>query len=262
MRRWLVISGFAAATLVLALGGSAALWGRPGWLLTPWQRLLAPSADRHEALRELQQQLDHLSAENALLRQRLGQYAAITGEGGFPPERVVVARGRVVGRTVRSGRRFLDLDVGTDHGVLRDQPVADGWSLVGLVAGVREGRCLVQELTDGEARLPAAILGPAGVLAEGVLAGDGDPGVARLDFVEPREGLRIDVGMAVVTAGSDGRLPPGLVIGRIDQAVRGTGAEHWKLRVRLAGDPSATGSLLILRVPERPVTVVPAPAAE
>jgi len=253
MKPWITVTLLAIATAVLAAGGAAALWGSPGWLLTPWQRVLSPSSERHDALRSLQEQVARLNAENALLRARLKQYGAISGEGGFPPERVVVARGRIVGRTTRAGRRFLELDADTADGVLRDQPVADGWSLVGLTAGVREGRTLVQDLADSESRIPAAIIDGTGVLAEGVLAGTGEPGFARLDYIEPREGLRIDAGASVVSAGSDGRLPPGLAIGRIDSAGRGSGAEHWKLRVRLSGDASSAESLLVLRIPERRV---------
>lgn len=262
MKPWITVIILAIATAVLALGASAALWGSPGWLLTPWQRLLSPGGVRQDALKDLQAQVARLSAENALLRARLRQYAAVVGEGGFPPERVVVARGRIVGRTARAGRRYVELDVGTADGVLRDQPVADGWSLVGLTAGVREGRTLVQDLSDAESRVPAAIIDGSGVLAEGVLAGTGEPGMARLDFVEPRDGLRIDAGMAVVSAGSDGRLPPGLAIGRIDSAVRGGGAEHWRLRVRLSGEAASAESLLVLRVPERPPRGEPRGPAE
>ncbi len=260
MRPWFAVVALTVATVVLAAGAAAALWGRPGWLLTPWQRVLAPSPAQHDALRTLQDQVAHLSAENALMRGRLQQYADIAGEDGFPPARVVLARGRIVGRTMRTGRRFLELDAGTADGVLRDMPVADGWSLVGLTAGVREGRCLVQDLADSESRVPAAILDATGVIAEGVLAGTGEPGYARLDFIEPREGLRIDAGMAVISAGSDGRLPPGLAIGRIESATRGTGAEHWDLRIQLSGDAAAAESLLVLRVPEKPApSATPSP---
>lgn len=260
MKPWLTVTLIGLATAVLAAGGAAALWGRPGWLLTPMQRAVAPSGEQHDALKILQDQVAKLTAENALLRARLKQYASITGEGGFPPERVVVARGRIVGRTARAGRRFFELDTGTADGVLRDLPVADGWNLVGLTAGMREGRCLVQDLADSESRVPAAIIDGNGVVAEGVLAGAGEPGFARLDFIEPRDGLRIDPGMAVASAGSDGRLPPGLAIGRIESAGRGTGTEHWRLRVRLSGDASAAESLLLLRVPERRTAETAKPA--
>ncbi len=251
MKPWITVSLLAVATGVLATGGAAALWGRPGWLLTPWQRAVAPSGEQHDALKSLQDRVTRLTAENALLRARLKQYGSIAGEGSFPPEQVVAARGRIVGRTARTGRRFIELDVGTADGVLRDLPVADGWNLVGLTAGMREGRCLVQDLADSESRVPASIVDATGVIAEGVLAGAGEPGFARLDFIEPRDGLRIDAGMAVVSAGSDGRLSPGLSIGRIESAGRGSGGEHWQLRVRLSGDAGAAESLLVLRLPER-----------
>ncbi len=251
MKHWIAVSGLTLATIVLATGGAAAMWGRPGWLLTPWQRAIAPSGEQHEALKLLQDQVAKLTAENALMRARLQQYASITGEGGFPAERVVIARGRIVGRTARSGRRFLELDAGTADGVGRDMPVADGWNLIGLTSGVREGRCLVQDLADSESRVPASIVDASGVIAEGVLTGAGEPGFARLDFIESREGLRIDPGAVVISAGSDGRLQPGLAIGRIESAIRGSGSEHWKLRVRLTGNASAAESLLILAVPAR-----------
>ncbi len=252
MKPWLGITAAALATGVLALGGSAALWGRPAFLLDPWQRLFAPSGASLDAVKDLQDQVARLNVENILLRRRLDQYSSIANEGGFPPERVVVARGRVVGRTARSGRRFLELDVGAGHGVTRDLPVTAGWSLAGLVTGVREARCLVQDLSDSEARIAAAVLDGRSVIAEGVLAGSGSPTRARLLFIEPRDGLRIDPGALVVTAGSDGKLPAGLLLGRIASAARGSGAEHWDLQVQLSADASTAESLLVLRVPEAP----------
>jgi cell shape-determining protein MreC len=260
--RWLTFAGLVVATGILAAGGSSALWGRPGSLLTPWQRQLAGEGQDSPLFRDLQTQVARLNTENVQLRARLEQYAQIRGEGGFPPERVVVARGKVVARTARAGRRFLELDVGSGDGVLRDQPVAAGWALAGVVIGVREGRCLVQELADSESRIPATVLDSRQVLAEGVIAGDGAPGWARLDFIAPRDGLRIDPGMNVVSAGSDGRLPAGLVIGRIEQALRGTGADHWRITVRLAADASAAESLLVLAVPATPPPAPVSPAAE
>lgn len=260
MRTWAAYAGLSAATAVLAGGAAAALWGVPDWALLPMQRALAPGArdDRHGG----EARIVALEAENAMLRARLDQYAAIAGEGGFPPERVVLARGRVVARTLRSGRRYSELDVGSAAGVLRDLPVAAGWSLVGMVAGVREGRCLVQEIADAESRLPAMVIDGGTVVAEGVLAGTGDPAAARLDFIEPREGLRIDPGMAVATAGSDGRLPPGMSIGRVVSASRGESpAEPWRIRVQLAAVGATGESLLVLRSPGPPRPAVPPPPA-
>lgn len=259
-RRWFAIAGLALATLALALGAKA-LWGRPGWLLDRWQRAVAGGGVADDPDADLHAQVVRLNAENAALRMRLGQYDQIRGEGGFPPERVVVARGRVVGRTARIGRRYLELDVGTSDGVVRDLPVAAGWRLAGMVVGVREGRCLVEELSDSESRVPAAILDGRQILAEGVLAGDGEPGWARLDFVEPREGLRIDAGQNIVSAGSDGRLPPGLVIGTVETARNEGGSEHWKIRVRLATTAAALESLLVLKVPDPPPAPAQPPAA-
>jgi cell shape-determining protein MreC len=257
-RRLLSIIGLSLATLVLALGGATWVAGGTAWLTTPWMRWWASgegSAERDL----LAQQIVRLNAENAVLRARLDQYRQIAGEGNFPPLQVALARGRIVGRTVRAGRRYVELDVGAGDGVVRDLPACDGWALAGLITGVTEGRGLVQEITDSESRIPAAILAAGKILAEGVLAGGGDPRECRLDFIEPRDDLRIEAGMQVVTAGSDGRLPPGMVLGEVVRAVRGIGAEHWRITVRPAAATATAESLLILRVPERPATVAAEP---
>jgi cell shape-determining protein MreC len=257
-RRILSIIGLSLATLVLALGGASWVVGGTAWLTTPWQRWWAsggPDSERDQLL----QQVVRLNAENAMLRSRLDQYRRIAGEGNFPPIQVAVARGRIVGRTARAGRRYVELDAGAGDGVVRDLPACDGWALAGMVTGLTEGRGLVQEITDSESRIPAAIIAAGKVLAEGVLAGSGDPRECRLDFIEPRDDLRIEAGMQVVTAGSDGRLPPGMVLGGIVRAVRGIGAEHWRILVRPAAATATVESLLILRVPERPATVAAEP---
>ncbi|MCS6971346.1 MAG: rod shape-determining protein MreC [Planctomycetota bacterium] len=245
--RWTLLA-LAIATAVAISGALAAFLALPQDLLLPLQRWLAPPRMPAEALSDLQARCLQLAAENAALRERLRQYAEIAGESGLPPPRVVAARGRVVARTQRTGRRFVELDVGSADGVVRDAPVVDGWRLVGVVVGVRERRCLVRELADSESRVPAAILGPEGLISEGVLSGSGLPGTARLAFVEDREGRRIEPGMAVVSA-RDAALPYGLAIGRIAQATRGARGEHWRIEVELLADSARTDSLLVLRVP-------------
>jgi cell shape-determining protein MreC len=256
--KWWSITLMAAGTLALALGGSAWLTGRPAFLLSPWQRLWAPPPPPADQVQLLTEQITRLNAENVILRTRLDQYRRIQGEGGYPPEQVVVARGRVVARTARSGRRYCELDVGGGDGVLRDQPVVAGWTLVGLVAGIRDRRCLVQELTDSECRIPASVFDGRQLLAEGVLAGSGVAGVCQLEGIEPREDLRLLPGMPVVSAGDDGRIPAGLVIGVIATAQGGTGSEAWRITVRLPVTSQTVESLLVVDVP--PVPAAP-PAA-
>ncbi len=89
----------------------------------------------------------------------------------------------------------------------------------------------MQEVADTESRIPAAVMGGRQKLEEGVLAGLGHPRPLTLDSVEVQDGVEIGPGMPVVTAGADGRLPAGLVLGTIETATRGGVGEHWHITI-------------------------------
>lgn len=233
---------------IVASGIGRALWSRISAPLTPWQRGLAVSGGPAPGrVGELEEELASLRAENAVLRTRLTDYEAIRGEGQVAPERVVVARGRIVERSARAGRRFCTLDVGAAAGVKVRMPVVVGWSLAGVVAGVNAGRCLVRGITDSESRIPAVIYDDRRLIAEGVLVGTGQHGRAMLDFVEDRPDVQITPGMTVLTSGLDGALPPGLVLGRISSAERPPSVDHWRIEVLPLRDAEASESLLVLQ---------------
>jgi cell shape-determining protein MreC len=252
--RNLVLAGsLAAVALGLAASGVGAwLWGRAGGWLAPVKRGLAGGETAGEDLAALREQVVRLNAENVLLRTRLGEYAAIRGEGGVPPEQAVVVRARIVARTLREGRRYCEIDAGAVDGVNKGMAACLGWTLTGLVAGVQEGRALVQLVSDGESRIAAALIDGDKVVAEGVLRGTGHRAKLTLDYVEDREGLAIVPGMRVVTAGSDGRLPAGLVLGLVVSAVRSSTADHWHVEVAPLREAESADSLLILRFADAP----------
>jgi cell shape-determining protein MreC len=130
--------------------------------------------------------------------------------------------------------------------------VCAGWSLVGLVAGVQEGRCLVQQLSDSESRVPALLMDSEKMIAEGVLTGIGKRGLFLLDFIEDRGGIEVTKGMHVVSAGSDARLPPGLVIGTVSDSSRSSTANHWRVEVTPLRVAEACETLLVLRFANPP----------
>ena len=261
----------AAGAGILALTGTMAA-GPLGWLrahLAPISQPLAEafSAKGTTAAEDvagvLLEQVAKLGAENAEMRTRLAEYAQIQGEGKVPADRVVIARGRIIGRTRRSGRRYLELDIGRVDGVVKGMPVAMGWTLVGQIAGTDDGRCLVQELTDAECRVAATVLdlgtlneAPAGGesakptiptrLCEGVLAGTGRRDDLVLTFIDAAPELPLRPGLAVVTAGADGRFPAGMVLGFISEANH-AGSDAWQVRVVQPRDPEIAESLLVLR---------------
>jgi cell shape-determining protein MreC len=195
----------------------------------------------------LEEQLVRANAENAILRSRMEDYLSIRGEGNLPPAQVVVVRARIIARTVRQGRRYCELDVGAVDGVSVGMAACLGWSLVGAVVGIQEGRSLVQLISDSESRIPAALLEKDVRLAEGVLSGSGRRGLMLLDYIEERDGLRVMAGQRVVTAGTDGRFPPGLVLGTVTAATRSATADHWHVEVAPLREADSADSLLILQ---------------
>ncbi|MBA2482409.1 MAG: hypothetical protein H0V44_17235 [Planctomycetes bacterium] len=240
-----VMVGVTAVAVVTGLGG--VVWNRAGKPLEPIQRGMARIAGEDDETTSLREQVIRLNAENVVLRTRLSEYLSIKGEGGIPPEQAVVVRARVIARTHRAGRRYCELDSGAVDGVLKGMPVCSGWSLIGVVAGLQDGRCLVQEITDSESRIPAAIIDAQQKIAEGVLVGGGWPGKVSLEFVEHVEGLAITPGMHVVTAGADGRLPAGLVLGTITSANLLAGADHWQISLTPMRHTGNVESLLLMR---------------
>ncbi len=247
--RNLVVAGsLAAVALSLAASGVGSwLWGRAGGWLVPVKRGLAGGDVSGDELAALREQVVRLNAENVLLRTRLGEYAAIRGGSGVPLEQSVVVRARIIARTLREGRRYCEIDAGAVDGVTKGMAACLGWSLTGLVAGVQEGRALVQLVSDGESRIAAALIDGEKVIAEGVLRGTGRRAKLILDYVEDRDGLAITPGMQVVTAGSDGRLPPGLALGLVVTAARSSTADHWHVEVAPLREAELADSLLILR---------------
>lgn len=233
------------AALVLT-GGARRLWQGLGSFMGPWQADLAERTQVDEDLTQLQERVLRLNVENVVLRRRLADYQQIHGEGRVPPAQVVVARGRIIARTQRQGRRFCELDVGAVDGVERGMPVVLGWTLIGSVAGLQPGRCAVRQLTDVDSRVPVGLYSDQELLAEGALRGTGVADEAALDLVEERPGLEVLVGQRVVSAGLAG-FPPGLAVGTVTAAQRGGPADHWTITVRLLRTAEQAESLLVVR---------------
>lgn len=249
----------AVTVLGISTGLVGMIWERCDNVMRPWQRGLvhetdatfieSPSAADAVGVRE---QMLHLGAENTFLRQRLAEYESIRGEGAVDPHQAIIARARIIGRTVRAGRRYVELDAGALDGVSKGQAVCVGWSLVGVVAGLQDGRCLVQQVTDSGSRIAAAIVNHKEMIVEGVLTGTGERAQLELTLVEDRPGLAIAPGTAVVTLGTDGGVPAGLVLGTVTEAQSPVTTNHWRIAVAPVRTVEAAESLLIIGGLKRP----------
>jgi cell shape-determining protein MreC len=235
-RHLLVASLLLVLSLALvATGVVRSAWLRMSAVLSPRRSAASPepaTTTLEQQLLAAQEQATRLSTENALLRDRLAEYQEIKGEGGVQPP-AVVGRGWIFHRSLRQGRRFCELDLGAVDGVEKGMAVVAGWTLIGVVAGISDARCVVQQVTDSESRIPAALY-------------RGQDNLLALTFVEDRPGLEVAVGMRVVTAGLAGPLPRGLVLGTVTAATRATG-DHWRIEVGPLRSAETVDSLLVLR---------------
>ncbi len=70
--------------------------------------------------------------------------------------------------------------------------------------------------------------------------------------VRPVGGAAVLAGQRVVTAGSDGRLPHGLVLGTVTAATRSPTAGHWHVEVAPLREADSADSLLMLKFASAP----------
>lgn len=169
-------------------------------------------------------QLSELSAENAELRRhvaRLEAEAAAWRESASAQQQVealTAAAGELATRYLAAAVLLRDpapalnaivIDRGSDDGVAVGQPVlGDGATLIGTVMDAGTSRSRVRLLSDAGSAV-AAVVQESRV--PGAVAGGTDG--LRMEFVPG--GARVAPGDLIVTSALGGRLPGGLVIGRV-----------------------------------------------
>jgi rod shape-determining protein MreC len=158
----------------------------------------------------LRLELERLQAELGSFREQrtaVDAAAALLGASTLASDQLLAAH--VLLRDPAPGQHTILVARGADDGVATGQPVLGaGGTLVGVVAAVEGSRSWVRLLTDRDSsvavvvqssRVPAALEGGGNALS--------------LQFV-PRE-ANVVVGDVVVTSALGGRLPPGLLAGRV-----------------------------------------------
>jgi rod shape-determining protein MreC len=204
-----------------------------------WNTLWLGEQSLHATVVELQQRREEadalrrsnqlLTAELAALRQ--GSQLLAT----FPSlsERAVLAR--VIGRDVLLTHTLI-LDRGSHDGVRLDSPVLAGGGLLGRIDRVLGRTSRVQLLSHPAAAAAARL---AGQPIEGLLMGGDPPKLTGLPPYTP-----VAPSIPVVSTGSEGIYPPGLLIGVTGEA-RNEGL-FTVVPVRLAAPPSEALVVLVL----------------
>jgi rod shape-determining protein MreC len=202
------------------------------------QRSLATTLDELKALRarvnELQRTNQVLTAEVAALRQSERLLQSFPSYG----EHAVVAR--VVARDLL-GSHTIRIDRGLRDGVARDSPVLAGRGVLGRIDKVAEGWSRVQLLSHPQAAAAARILG---FDQEVLLSGGDHPTVGGLVAT-----TQVPDGTPVVTTGSEGIYPPGLLLG----STKGTTVKSVlsPIPVTLAANPTDALVVLVLQPLDR-----------
>jgi rod shape-determining protein MreC len=155
----------------------------------------------NDTLRRWQEVAQVLKAENESLR---------TLAGYQPIDRANYVTARVIGQSPGTYSASVILNVGSDAGIKRFQPVIDAHGLMGRINELSETTAQVLLLSDASSRVPV-ITGNSRQHA--ILAGTGDA-LLRLTFIggDPEN---IEVGEPVVTTEEGNLIPGGILIGSV-----------------------------------------------
>lgn len=153
--------------------------------------------------------LKDVEVENARMRRLLRFRQANPG--------LDVRGGQIIGRIV--GRdptllRYLQIDLGSDHGIAPGMPVVSDVGLVGRITDVNATSSRVLLISDPNSSVNAIIQGSRLI---GIVNGV-DAGYPHLDYL-PQDAT-ISPGDIVLTSGLGGNFPKGLVIGQVVDVVR------------------------------------------
>ena len=165
--------------------------------------------------------------EAEAIRQENERLKAVLGLGEEDAE--PVARGRLIGSTSSSTRRFGYLSVGSTDGVRPEMPVVSPMGLVGRVLETGRHSARVMLLTDSESMVPVRR-----ATDDVVAFAEGRPdGSLRLRLINL--GINpLEEGDVFVTSGAGGLFRPNIPVAVVDEVTR-DGAI-----ARLLGNPAAT----------------------
>jgi rod shape-determining protein MreC len=135
------------------------------------------------------------------------------------------------------------IDKGRDDGVLLDMAVVSAEGLVGRVIGVGKHHAKVLLILDGNSAVDAYIQSSR---ARGVLVGLGRE-LCLLKYVQRNE--EVKVGDKVVSSGMGGVFPKGLLVGTVQEVVRGSSGLFQRVEVEPAVNFSRLEEVMIVTQP-------------
>jgi rod shape-determining protein MreC len=235
--------------------------GRTGWFeglaLRLGSPVLGPAADARYAVAGVWNavvpggRLD-LDAESRRMRAEMAGVEELKRENdrlkrllGFVeehPRRTLAAR--VIGEDATSWFRTIEIDRGFEDGVTEGLPVVDAAGLVGRVVKATAHSSRVLLITDASSAVAVLVQDER---IRGVCRGQG--GTLALDFALVQDAIQ--VGDGIITSGSGGVFPKGLVVGYVRSVRREEFGLFQTVEVESAVDFSHLEEVLVL-LRERP----------
>ncbi len=256
-----LVSVLAAVTVALSGGnaGFAAMLSEP--FFKPLKSALTSLVGSLEHVYDYLYRFDELEAENAALKKRVAQleqdyreYTEISEENGRlrsllgfveRHEEMTLEPATVISWTASNFSSSFTASKGSDAGIALYDPVVDEYgNLVGQVTSVSAASCVVSTVIDTTLSLGAQMYE------------NGEAGVAGGDFALMKEGnLKLSyisdtaslvIGNTVITSGSGGVYPAGLVIGAVSGiAVGSSGLDPYAI-VEPAADIDALTHIYVI----------------
>jgi len=138
---------------------------------------------------------------------------------------------RVVNTAPSNVQLTVEIDRGTDDGVVTGMPVVTGSGLVGRIASTSGARSVVRLITDPDMNVSAR-LAPSGVLTS--IKGNGAGDVLRAEEIKPDQPVNEDD--TVVTSAIGGNYPDSIPIGRVVKAEAVAGVSYQRVDVKPVTD--------------------------
>lgn len=193
------------------------------------------------------QENTHLRAENLLLKAELENLEEIRLANErlrqlleFKDDLTLTAvPARVIGADASTWSRTIIIDKGSRSGVREGMPVVTAAGVVGRVIKTGMGESRVLLITDAASAVAALVRDSR---TRGVVRGRGDS--LLLDFVLRQEDVK--VGDRIVTSGTGGVFPKGLLVGEVTRVQRGDYGLFQSVELSPAADFSRLEEVLVL----------------
>jgi rod shape-determining protein MreC len=209
-----------------------------GWAVSPVGDLFGRLTDSDEkddeiaALEARIAELEEQVIENASAAEELERF--LQQADIDPPEGVATEVAQVVYESIANfDGQVIQIDKGTESGIVTGNPVLGPGGLIGVVADARDGRSVIQLIDDTNFAIGVRVV-DSDEVAIALGQGAGEP-------LRVQDGIRsralVEVGDVVVTAGGAGSLyPPGIPVGTVENVV----VDEGELELEFDINPSGT----------------------